>query len=94
VRTVCIHCKGIIQPGPPEDYDSSGLCVDCLVQALKPIYRRRQRLEGCNDCFGTSEGFCDQWHCRYRGLCVNRDMSDYQAGREKTSTGSRDQQCG
>jgi len=74
LRTVCFHCKSIIRPGEDEAQNSSGLCMDCLIEALKPLYRNQQRRQGYFDCFGTARGYCDQMNCRYRRICVERTI--------------------
>lgn len=67
----CIKCGKTWGAGDPEtDGYSHGLCMDCLKEALTPLYRRRQASEGNFDCFGKSDGFCDQGTCKYRQICT------------------------
>lgn len=74
MKTICIHCNEIIRPGHDDVYCSSGLCIDCLIEALKPLYRKRQKREGYFDCFGTARGYCDQVECSYRRICIHRTI--------------------
>ena len=67
----CIKCLMTWGDGQPEvDGYSHGLCASCLKDALTPLYRKRQAREGNFDCFGKSSGFCDQYDCKYRHVCV------------------------
>jgi hypothetical protein len=67
----CIRCRSTWGDGEPErDGYSHGLCRPCLKEALIPLYRKRQVQEGNFDCFGRSQGFCDQCACRYREICL------------------------
>ncbi len=70
MRTVCFHCHKVIRPGVEDGQDSSGLCMDCLIEALKPLYRKQQKSQGYFECFGTASGYCDQRTCRYHRICV------------------------
>ncbi|MHC1728976.1 MAG: hypothetical protein AB9866_23750 [Syntrophobacteraceae bacterium] len=67
----CIKCGMTWGIGEPElDGYSHGLCLRCLKEALTPLYRKRQSLEGNFDCFGRSLGSCDQGACKYRRICL------------------------
>jgi hypothetical protein len=67
----CIRCYTTWGEGTPEiDGYSHGLCSYCLKEALIPVYRRRQVLEGNFDCFGKSFDYCDQYGCKYRDICL------------------------
>lgn len=67
----CIKCRVTWGEGTPElDGYSHGLCLYCLKEALTPLYRKRQMQEGSFDCFGRAEGFCDQYGCKYREICL------------------------
>lgn len=67
----CIRCQITWGEGCPErDGYSHGLCPACLKEALTPLYRQRQIREGHFDCFGRSSGYCDQWGCSYRSVCL------------------------
>ncbi|HQN19316.1 MAG TPA: hypothetical protein PKV86_09260 [Syntrophobacteraceae bacterium] len=71
IKYQCIRCKVTWAEGEPEiDGYSHGLCGPCLKEALIPLYRKRQVEEGNFDCFGRSQGFCDQSHCIYREICL------------------------
>lgn len=50
---------------------SHGLCKECLSIRLLHIYRTKQLKEGNFDCYGKSNGYCDQKKCLYRELCMN-----------------------
>lgn len=55
------------------DYDqhiSHGLCSKCLRERCLELFRSRQRKEGNFDCFGRSNGYCDQVNCKYRNVCL------------------------
>jgi hypothetical protein len=67
----CIKCNITWGQGTPEtDGYSHGLCIVCLREALIPLYRKRQTQEGNFDCFGRSSGYCDQYGCKYREICL------------------------
>ncbi len=67
----CFRCKSTWGEGRPEvEGYSHGLCAPCLKEALTPIYRKRQVREGHFDCFGKSAGYCDQYSCKYRDVCL------------------------
>ncbi|RJR41154.1 MAG: hypothetical protein C4576_18680 [Desulfobacteraceae bacterium] len=74
MRTVCFHCHTVIRPGLDDGPDSSGLCIDCLREALKPLYRSQQKKQGLFECFGTANDYCDQAGCRYNRICVQRTI--------------------
>jgi hypothetical protein len=44
------------------------------------LIRAIQRAEGNFDCFGTSEGYCNQRGCCFRPLCLKGDFAP--AGKE------------
>lgn len=68
----CIRCHMTWGDGTPEkDGYSHGLCMTCLREALTPLYRKRQALEGNFDCFARANGFCDQALCKYRQICLS-----------------------
>ncbi|GLI35358.1 hypothetical protein DAMNIGENAA_27910 [Desulforhabdus amnigena] len=68
----CIRCQITWGEGNPEiEGYSHGLCKYCLKEALTPLYRNRQTKEGNFDCFGKACGFCDQYTCKYRDLCLS-----------------------
>ncbi|HOV86449.1 MAG TPA: hypothetical protein PLM79_08805 [Syntrophobacteraceae bacterium] len=67
----CIRCHSSWGEGIPEEEGySHGLCAPCLKEALTPLYRKRQISEGNFDCFGRSQGYCDQSACKYREICL------------------------
>lgn len=67
----CVKCGGVWGEGDPlrEGY-SHGLCSNCLIEQLIPLYRRRQGREGNPDCFRKSLGNCHQTWCAYHKWCV------------------------
>lgn len=71
----CIRCH--VTWGEEAEGDDSffshGLCLDCLREALIPIYRKRQKLENNPDCFGKANDYCDQEKCAYRHLCLKKE---------------------
>ena len=69
----CIKCRKSweIENGDTDSTPSGSLCKPCLKESLVPIYRKRQSLEKNFDCFGKAIGYCDQFQCKYRGLCLN-----------------------
>ncbi len=70
----CIRCRVTWGGGPDIDgCYSHGLCEKCLKEALTPLYRKRQRQEGNFDCFGTACGYCDQFGCKYRKICLGSE---------------------
>ncbi len=38
--------------------------------SMVDLIRSIQRAEGNFDCFGTANGYCDQWGCRWRTFCL------------------------
>lgn len=68
----CIQCKTTW--GQPDENEtegfSHGLCKKCAKIAMKPSVTKKQRAEGNFDCFGSSNGFCDQEKCKYREVCL------------------------
>jgi len=70
----CIKCNRAWDDGNGRGTNNShGLCPTCAKQRLAPIFQRHQRNEGSFDCFGRSSGYCDQWNCLYRELCLAQD---------------------
>jgi hypothetical protein len=37
------------------------------------LIRGIQRAEGNFECFGKADGYCDQWGCCFRSLCLNKN---------------------
>jgi hypothetical protein len=70
---LCIRCKKSwrIDNGDMDFTPSGGLCKPCLKDSLAPLYRKRQSKERNFDCFGRATGYCNQFHCKYRELCLN-----------------------
>jgi len=70
---VCVKCRKTweIDNGDTDPTPSGTLCQPCLKETLVPLYRRRQSTEGNFDCFGKATGYCDQYRCKYRHLCLN-----------------------
>jgi len=67
----CVGCGKTWGEGEPDpDGYSHGLCLECLKEALTPIYRKRQADEGNFDCFGRASDYCDQPACKYRKICL------------------------
>jgi len=69
---LCVKCKKTWEKAN-EDSDptpSGTLCNPCLKESLVPIYRKRQSREKNFDCFGKASGYCDQFECKYRDLCL------------------------
>lgn len=67
----CTKCFGIWGEGHPETEGySHGLCFNCLIEQLTPIYRRRQQAEGSPDCFRKSFGSCSKVWCLYHQKCT------------------------
>ena len=60
-----------------------GICAECIARsATAEKIRRKQLEEGHFDCFGTANhGYCDQYDCKYRKLCV-WDERSYPTKRE------------
>lgn len=46
------------------------ICPKCHRQVLILKIRQFQESEGNNPCFGTTDGSCDQYGCRFRSLCL------------------------
>ncbi|RKY31584.1 MAG: SAP domain-containing protein [Candidatus Omnitrophota bacterium] len=38
----------------------------------KDLIRSIQRIEGNFECFGTATGYCDQFSCCWRKLCLKK----------------------
>lgn len=38
--------------------------------SIVDLIRSIQTAEGNFDCFGTANGYCDQWECRWRTFCL------------------------
>lgn len=67
----CTKCFGVWGEGNPEiEGYSHGLCANCLIEQLTPLYRKRQGREGNPDCFRKSLGNCLQTWCSYHKLCT------------------------
>ena len=49
---------------------SKGLGINSFGKRKADLIREIQTAEGNFDCFGKAEGFCDQWNCRFRSLCM------------------------
>ena len=74
IRVKCIKCgeeweKDAIIPWGPDDYSSS-FCNTCFKEVISRVIHRKQLKEGNFDCFGKSSGYCDQFACKYRELCL------------------------
>lgn len=39
------------------------------------LIRKIQLAEGNFDCFGTANGYCDQFQCCFRSLCLKNGIS-------------------
>jgi hypothetical protein len=67
----CIVCKTTWGEGDPEiDGYSDGLCEKHQMILLVKLYRESQAKQGNPTCCGRSEGYCDQWNCKYRSVCL------------------------
>lgn len=51
------------------------LGVNSFGKSKSDLIREIQRKEGNFDCYGSSEGYCDQMDCAFRSACVNEDKS-------------------
>jgi hypothetical protein len=73
----CINCRTTWETHHhnADNLISHGLCGKCLKEALKPLYRKRQRREGHFDCFGKAECYCDQLKCMYRTVCLEQSIT-------------------
>ena len=75
MRHKCINCG--VEWGGELDEDgfySHGVCRTCCREALRPIYRKRQREEiGSWECFGNAIGNCSQKDCKYYYICVLKE---------------------
>jgi hypothetical protein len=47
----------------------AGMGVSRNPATLAAAIRFVQRAEGNFDCFGTADGYCDQWECTWRSEC-------------------------
>ncbi|MCM8781559.1 MAG: SAP domain-containing protein [Candidatus Omnitrophica bacterium] len=43
---------------------------DTWKYSKKELIKTIQRKEGNFDCFGTAQGYCDQWSCMWRSDCL------------------------
>lgn len=69
----CIRCGKVWDSALGNSADglkSHGLCLDCLLERLTPLFRNRQIAEGNPDCFGKALGHCERKDCSYFDLCV------------------------
>ncbi len=72
LKVKCIACGNDCREiDSKEEGESGGLCEACLIVSLVPLYRARQRREGNPDCFGKSNGYCDQLGCKYLEKCLS-----------------------
>lgn len=46
------------------------ICPKCHCEMLIVRIREFQESEGNYPCFGTTDGSCDQYGCRFRNLCL------------------------
>jgi len=46
------------------------LGVNSFGKRKDDLIREIQLAEGNFDCFGSAAGFCNQWTCKFRSLCV------------------------
>lgn len=67
----CIECGEFWYVDGTSVDNSHGLCPPCAKKILTQLFRKRQLKEGNFDCFGKSQGFCDQSNCLYRELCLS-----------------------
>ena len=49
---------------------AKGLGINSFGKRKPDLIREIQIAEGNFDCFGSAEGFCDRWDCRFRALCI------------------------
>ena len=74
MKSRCFRCRGTWGEGNPEvDGYTDGLCPKCMKEGLARIYHPKQLAEGNFDCFGRSNGFCDQALCKYRKPCLEHE---------------------
>lgn len=70
-KYLCVECGDTWEVEDGYNELSGGLCLPCLKEGLKPLYRKRQRREGNFDCFGRANNYCDQEQCAYRKICLD-----------------------
>ena len=73
-RYLCVKCRArwSVDNGDIDSGVSGGLCSACLKTSLTALYRKRQLAEGNFDCFGKAKSHCDQFQCKYKGLCIQK----------------------
>ncbi|OQB41702.1 MAG: hypothetical protein BWY04_00698 [candidate division CPR1 bacterium ADurb.Bin160] len=79
MKKQCIICKkiwGEWNGNEDRKFYSSGLCKECAKTHLIPKIRANQIKEGNPDCFGKSNGYCDQNKCIYRNVCLNLNKEE------------------
>jgi hypothetical protein len=54
------------------------------------LIREIQRAEGNFDCFGTAEGYCDQFACVFRKACVGTENDEEIPAAKERGAGVRE----
>lgn len=80
-RRICVVCRqlnldnhiiGEIDYEGPDEI-SGGMCDEHYDIALAKVIREHQRKSGHFPCYGTADGYCDQFLCKYRKKCLASD---------------------
>lgn len=79
----CIRCeKRWITDNQSTEFISHGFCFKCFKKTMSENIRSRQLQEGNFDCFGRSNGHCDQKDCKYYQLCVYNKVGNIDYSKE------------
>jgi len=46
--------------------------IKTMRKTKSDLIREIQRAEGNFDCFGSAQGYCDQYECRFREMCLKQ----------------------
>lgn len=66
----CIKCGKEWEKISPFPGITSSFCTKCFMEVITPIVHKRQLREGNFDCFGSAVSYCDQFLCKYKGICI------------------------
>jgi len=52
------------------------LGIPTMRKSKAELIRHIQLAEGNFDCFGSANGYCDQYGCAFRSICVGRKKAE------------------
>lgn len=59
------------------------LGINSFGKTKTELIRAIQKAEGNFECFGTAAGYCDQFQCSFRSLCIDEEGKPQRAARKK-----------